>query len=92
MMPAAAHSAKAAAGNPAAAFILYSVEQQCLRPDGKAHKLSRLRRAIQLHHARSFRREFLRSSIFTVSSTAAEMAMLTMTHLSASASLSVRRI
>ena len=48
---------------------------------------------IQRHHARSFRRRaFLRSSILTASSTTVEMAMFTMTHRNASASLSVRHI
>ena len=48
---------------------------------------------IQRHHARSFRRQaFLRSSILTASSTTVEMAMFTMTHRNASASLSVRHI
>ncbi len=46
----------------------------------------------QLHHAAPFRLPFFRSSILTASSTAAEIAIFTMTHLKASASLSVRHI
>ena len=47
----------------------------------------------QLHHTAPFRLPFFRSSILTASSsTAAEIAIFTMTHLKASASLSVRHI